>query len=229
MLFELTLFFFRSPAENRVSAGVAGPTKNGVRKGETMGLFDYSGKKLLSKKDMDVKVKEKIKEQKAIASSEACKKKDIATNIARRRIDDKAPIVRTIGHECWKGINMNVENPFIEKYGQVNWRKELIAEFAGKFSCITALMKHIFWECDRIFKGSTREKDWALYHDGLTLWFAEDSQEFLKTMKNKDGQVPEVSYYDRQWIITGSTNDKVHKRYKNKVTGNRFEMMPLGT
>jgi hypothetical protein len=129
---------------------------------------------------------------------------------------------------------MNQANPYMgraSRDGKV-WEDVIKEGKLLKVICITDVMLINMWACDDFYRGSTREKDWSFYHDGLTLWFEEKAQDYLKTLTMRDGTVPAVlTYLDREIRIEGPSNGNVnvHKRYQNSVTGNRHEKMPLDT
>ena len=78
-----------------------------------------------------------------------------------------------------------------------------------------------------MFKGSTHEHDWKIYHDRLSQWWEKEAQEYLESK----------GFKDRQWRASRSTNDTIEKAkelghrnwkyYIDKLMGDTPELMPL--
>jgi hypothetical protein len=116
----------------------------------------------------------------------------------------------------WTADEKAAANPYIAKWGSANWESKLPVKF--KWMCITDLMDHVVEQGNVVFKGTTREHDWVIYHDRLSQWWEEESQEYLETQHHMR---------DRQWKAVGSTNDSLPKYYKNSLMGDSPELMPL--
>jgi hypothetical protein len=67
----------------------------------------------------------------------------------------------------WHDYTDPSKNPFEEKYG-ASWREHIDKKF--KYMNIVHIIDGVIAEGERIFKGSTREKDWKIYHDRLPTW-----------------------------------------------------------
>ena len=76
--------------------------------------------------------------------------------------------VRTMKGQWTK---FNGENPYKERYGK-EWEAQLLkTSKMKKFMCITEIMDWCIKVGEEMFKGSTREKDWMIFHDRLPQWF----------------------------------------------------------
>ena len=71
---------------------------------------------------------------------------------------------------------------------------------------------------NRIFKGSTHEDDWCIYHDRLAQWWEPDAQNYLHEDNN---------FGHRQWRVVGETNGHISKYYQGSLMGDSPELMPL--
>ena len=67
----------------------------------------------------------------------------------------------------WHDYTDPSKNPFEERYG-ASWREHIDKKF--KYMNIVHIIDGVIAEGERIFKGSTREKDWKIYHDRLPTW-----------------------------------------------------------
>ena len=105
-------------------------------------------------------------------------------------------------------------NPYEQRYG-AGWKDHWPKAF--KYLCIIDIMAKVIDEGNRIFKGSTREHDWVIYHDRLSQWWEEDAQEYLRSR----------GFFHRQYRAVGFTNDTLTPYYKNKLMGDSPELMPL--
>ena len=124
--------------------------------------------------------------------------------------------VRGLTDKLWTKEQKAAANPYIAKWGSANWESKLPGKF--KWMCITDLMDHVVEQGNVVFKGTTREHDWVIYHDRLSQWWEEESQAYLETKHHMR---------DRQWKAVGSTNDSLPKYYQNSLMGDSPELMPL--
>jgi hypothetical protein len=89
-------------------------------------------------------------------------------------------------------------------------------------------MNHVISEGKRVYKNTTREHTWLIYHDHLKIWWEKESQNYLKTLPCPIEGNPNRTWQDRQIKISGDENNgKVAKRYSNCLPGDSPELMPL--
>ena len=64
-------------------------------------------------------------------------------------------------------------NPYLSKYGEEEWETKIDASrFLSNFVCITKLIEHMVFECNKLFQGTIHKNDWVFYHDALSLFTA---------------------------------------------------------
>ena len=69
------------------------------------------------------------------------------------------------------------DNPIEQKYG-TTWKNE--SKTYKKYCSINELIDHMF-ECSKeLFKGTTHENDYMVYHDALSLMTGKDPIEYMK-------------------------------------------------
>lgn len=140
----------------------------------------------------------------------AAYKKHLLTEFKEKREAQTGP---KGGKSPW--ANFNGFNPYLERYGTA-WKQHLPQSF--KYICITDIMDHVIKEGNRIFQGSTHEKDWCIYHDRLSSWWEkEEAQDYLASK----------GFKLRQWCSTSWTDDSITKYYKGMLMGDSPELMPL--
>ena len=123
----------------------------------------------------------------------------------------------------------NAQNPYLSRYGEENWRKEIEkVSYMKKYCCICELVTHIHDKTRDAFKGTRYEQTYLFYHDALI------------TMTDKDclAWMEEKGYLER-WIlpVLGCNNEiiienengvpKINKNYKGRPVGDCMELMPL--
>jgi len=204
-----------------------------VREGRFLNSFKYSGCKIVSYKDYERLLVERIA---AIRAYVAVSKEDKEFNAREKEKERTTPghiAERRVNVDNWRGVNVAAENPYLARATPSrSWRDVARTDKGmGSFVCVTEMMKHVMWESAAFFKGTNREECWRVYHDGLTTWMAVDAQEYLKTLKNQDGSTPLISFFNRQVLISRWSNEdeRVATNYKSRITGNRHEKMPLDT
>ena len=187
--------------------GVGAPTfqqeggrrSNLKRIGKKMEPLSYTGRIVLGVKEYQKKVAEAMK-------------------FARdKKHGDKG------GKSPWH--DYNGDNPFEERY-KATWLQELCKfPLVKKYMCVTDLMDHVIEQGNKMFKGSTHEKDWVIYHDALSQWWEKEAQEHMA----------DKGFADRQVKAQGKTNDTLKEklskrgylRYKDSLMGDSPELMPL--
>ena len=105
------------------------------------------------------------------------------------------------------------DNPIEQKYG-TTWKNE--SKTYKKYCSINKLIDHMF-ECSKeLFKGTTHEKDYMVYHDALSLMTGKDPIEYMKTKGHWDKLIkPEFDLTKHLGC------------YHNRVVGNHPYVMPL--
>jgi len=89
-------------------------------------------------------------------------------------------------------------------------------------------MNHVISEGKRVYKNTTREHTWLIYHDHLKIWWEKESQHYLKTLPCPIEGNPNRTWQGRQIKISGDENNgKVVKRYRDCLPGDSPELMPL--
>lgn len=73
-------------------------------------------------------------------------------------------------------------------------------------------MDHVATESMKIYGGTAAEGSFKIFHDGLSLWWEKDSQDYLNS----------IGFKDRQIRCTGETNS--NNRYKGKLVGDSPEL-----
>jgi hypothetical protein len=83
-------------------------------------------------------------------------------------------------------------NPCLAKYGALEWEKMLgSSRLMSPYNCVTELVTHIYKESETVMKGTAHEKDWAFYHDALSLTTADETVKWMKHTFGENGE----SYY----------------------------------
>lgn len=112
------------------------------------------------------------------------------------------------------------DNPFKERYGD-EWEDRIRQHSALRGSVpVTDMIKHIWSETHKHFKGGAFEKDWKIYHDALSIMFEKTTVQWMRnnTFEGK-------SYYDRLVLPQLGVNQQLG-RYGSKPVGNSPELMP---
>ena len=87
-----------------------------------------------------------------------------------------------------------------------------IEQVSKKILCITTIMDHVVSESKRVYEGTSRFDDFCIFHDGLSQWWEEGSQNYLHSL----------GFRDRQLRAYGDTNQGT--RYFRKVVGDSPEL-----
>lgn len=112
-------------------------------------------------------------------------------------------------------------------YGE-NWMEFMWKESPHHkgFMCVKKLVRHIMNETQKMFNGTTHEKDFLVYHDALSQMTNKETIAWMKTQF-----IDQRSYYDI-WILPqfglNNRNDIVDglARYDGRPVGNSPEFMP---
>ena len=106
-------------------------------------------------------------------------------------------------------------NPFKARYGD-DWETYISkTEACRNKVSINKLIDHMFEETRKIFKGTTHENDWYIYHDALTLFSSATSLQYMEEKGHKSHLIlPELGCND------GTI-------YANRMVGMRPEVMPM--
>ena len=153
----------KKPATASGCFGVCAPTVLGKRSGQVMEPISYTGRIVVGIKAFN---------------------KVLETEKARVRAMEEG---QKGGKSAWAGYSG--PNPYEERYGP-DWKKEL-RSYSGvkKYVCVTELMDQVIDQGNKLFKGSTREKDWMIYHDRLPQWWEKESQEYMASRGFEERQV----------------------------------------
>jgi hypothetical protein len=109
------------------------------------------------------------------------------------------------------------ENPYESKYDK-EWREKIRTTVGmSPYVCITEMIKHIYDESKKMFKGTKHEGNWLFSHDALSLMTANET---IAWMKKED-------YYDK-WLkpMHGLNSEGDLKAYAGRPVGNSPELMP---
>ena len=98
-----------------------------------------------------------------------------------------------------------------EKYG-VNWEVMLRKTVDKTLCSIKDIVDYVITESERVYRNTLHGEDFRIFHDGLTVWWTNENQDYIELK----------GYKDRQWRCKGNTNKKT--RYENKVVGDRPEI-----
>ncbi len=93
-----------------------------------------------------------------------------------------------------------------------NWESIVKDKVNKRLICITDLMDHTISESMRVYKGTDMEDKFFIFHDGLSLWWAKEAQEYIKSK----------GFKHRQIRCVGDTNKG--NRYHNKIVGDSPEI-----
>lgn len=99
------------------------------------------------------------------------------------------------------------------------WRPAVIAQLRkgpNFLVCITELMDHVVAESTRMFKGTTHEHDFVIWHDALFAWWEKEAQEYLASL----------GFGNRQVRALDGTNAEF-ARYEFGLVGDSPEWSPL--
>lgn len=96
-----------------------------------------------------------------------------------------------------------------------DWEEKLDEKMHGPLGlrCITDIMDHVVSESKRLYKGTKHAKDFMIFHDGLSAWWEEESQEHLAML----------GFRDRQLRCLGDTN-RDSRYYGGKLVGDSPEL-----
>lgn len=73
------------------------------------------------------------------------------------------------------------ENPYEKKWGD-NWRDVVVnTAFMRNYVDVQDYVTHVFEESRNVFKGTTHEHDWMVYHDALSLMTADDTLDWMES------------------------------------------------
>ena len=99
------------------------------------------------------------------------------------------------------------------------WSEEVdkaLRRGAGAVVCVTELMDHVVAESKKLFRGTTHEHDFVIWHDALSAWWEDEAQDYLATL----------GFKDRQVCALDDTNAEF-ARYSHGLVGDSPELMPL--
>ena len=115
-------------------------------------------------------------------------------------------------------------NPYISRYpnpvpderGKLEWEVKVSNSVSCKaFVSIYDMIDHMFSESAKVFKGTTHEEDWAIYHDALSLFTATEAMQYM----DRKGYLGHLILPQH-----GCNSGTV---YANRMVGMRPEVMPL--
>ena len=109
----------------------------------------------------------------------------------------------------WRGKGYGYKQRYPE-----TWRAEVVAavERSTHNMCVTKLMDHVVAESKKVYAGTAREHDFLIFHDALSAWWEEESQQHMATLGFRDRQLK---------CITANTTSKT---YKHKLVGDSPEL-----
>jgi hypothetical protein len=122
-------------------------------------------------------------------------------------------------------------NPFKRRYGD-SWEVELRKTMrSAKVVWINDLVAHTVSEGNRIYKGTTWEKPWVIYHDALSAWWDPGAQALLRKLGMHKRQIrawgpTAAATLEHACPITGDVTILINK-YRFKLMGDSPEFMPL--
>ena len=152
-------------------------------------------------------------------------RKLVSYKVWKQKVKEELVKKRNSTHYAWK--NYNGDNPYEEKFG-LTWESELRKSTALKpMRSVHRMIDHLIDEGNRIFANTNRAETWMLYHDNLSIFWEKETVEYLKSKNCPLPNHPERTYFDRIIKIVGENNNKVHKRYQNRLPGDSPELMPL--
>lgn len=67
-----------------------------------------------------------------------------------------------------------------ERYKE-NWQVEVEKKVRVSLCSIFDIIDHIIDEGNRISKGTDREDDWIMFHDGFTCYWTPESQDYIRS------------------------------------------------
>ena len=108
---------------------------------------------------------------------------------------------------CWGDVGKGYEDRFKDR-----WVVELRKEVNKKLCSIHDIIDHVISESERLYKNTLHAEDFRIFHDGLTVWWTPEAQEYIK----------DKGFEHRQLRCEGDTNKGT--RYENKVVGDSPEM-----
>ena len=98
-----------------------------------------------------------------------------------------------------------------EKYG-VHWEVMLRKSVDKTLCSIKDIVDHVITESERVYKFTLHGEDFRIFHDGLTVWWTKENQDYIELK----------GFKDRQLRGEGQTNKAT--RYENKVVGDSPEI-----
>ena len=122
------------------------------------------------------------------------------------------------------------DNPYQSRFGNA-WEAAIgKAKALRKHECVTHLWLHVLQETASVFRGTTHEDTWMVYHDALTHLTDKSTAEWMRT-HDIDGAATteEEQAIFRRWVLPvyGLNNDIGGGRYASRPVGNSPELMPL--
>ena len=95
------------------------------------------------------------------------------------------------------------------------WEAEVRAKVDQKLCNVKDLIDHVITESSAIYEGTEHANTFRIFHDGLSMWWDKDAQDYIR----------ERGFYDRQLKAKDPTNhNELCKRYRNKLTGDSPEL-----
>jgi len=137
---------------------------------------DYSGCRMVSVKDWDSGVAERIGKVKLYKGMGGAGSRVRSLNDEEERMEKENPGYvkkRFVTTKGWGGVNMNSINPYIERAAKMTKEnsengdpsavvvEELMREGNLKnVQCVTHIMREQMWQMDDAFEGTVHELDW---------------------------------------------------------------------
>ena len=110
-----------------------------------------------------------------------------------------------------KGMWGEEECGYKEKYG-VHWEVMLRKAVDKTLCSIKDIVDHVIAESERVYRFTLHGEDFRIFHDGLTVWWTKENQDYIELK----------GFKDRQLRCEGNTNKNT--RYENKVVGDSPEI-----
>ena len=98
-----------------------------------------------------------------------------------------------------------------DRYGD-RWEVEVRKEVNKVLCSVNDIIDHVITESTKIYAGTDRADTFFIFHDGLTVWWTIESQDYIESL----------GFRHRQLCCMGDTNKG--NRYENKVVGDSPEI-----
>lgn len=116
----------------------------------------------------------------------------------------------------WKALNKDggQQLGYWGRYPET-WEGELIKALnKSLFVNVIELMEHVLDKSEAFFEGAEAESNFLVFYGGLSHWHTPEAQAYMAPRR----------YANREMKITGSSRDKVQKRYRDKLVGGSPEL-----